>query len=78
MTSPNNHSTEERTSLIAEFYAFEELTRHCKMVPANGSLRDRQGAHEDWKQTSANSVEAENPEAFQQKLKNHAYYLQII
>jgi len=48
------------------------------MVPANGSSRDRQGlhrctsvAHEDRKQTSVNTVKAENPEAFQ----HHAFFL---
>ena len=97
MTSPNKHSTEERTSLIAELYncmpAFEELTLDCEMVPANGSSRDRQGphrctlaSHEDRKQTSVNSVEAGNPEAFQHHAffllgkieKYHVNYLQII
>ena len=73
--------------------AFEELTLDCEMVPANESSRDMQGlhrcilaAHEDRKQTSVNSVGAENPEAFQHHAffllgkfeKCHVYYLQII
>jgi len=73
--------------------AFEELTLDCEMVAAKGSSRDRQCphrctlvAHEDRKQTSVNSVEAENPEAFQHHVfvllgkmeKYHVYYLQII
>lgn len=73
--------------------AFEELTLDCEMVPANESSRDGQGphrsalaAHEDRKQTSVNSVEAENPEAFQHHAffllgkfeKYYVYYLQII
>ena len=60
---------------------------------ANGSSRDRQGphkctlaAHEDRKETFVNSVEAENPEAFQhhaffllRKLeKSHVYYSRIL
>ena len=72
--------------------AFEGLTLDCEMVPANGSSKDRQGPHrctlaarEDQKQTSVNSVEAENPEAFQHHVfcllekieKYHGYYLQI-
>ena len=73
--------------------AFEELTLGCKMVPAIESSRDKQGphrctlvAHEDWKQISANSAGAENPEAFQHHAffllgkfeKYHFYYLQMI
>ena len=74
--------------------AFEGLTLDCEMVPANGSSRDRQGphrctlaAHEDQKQTFVNSVEADNPQAFQHdhafcllgKIKKyHIYYLQMI
>jgi len=51
--------------------AFEDITLDCETVLANGSSRNRQGlhrctlaAHEDQKQTSVNSIEAENPEAF--------------
>ena len=85
--SPNNHSTEDRTSLIAE-----ELTLHCEMAPANEPSGDRRGrhrctlaAHGDRKQTSVNSAEAENPEAFQHdaffllgKIKKYVCYLQIM
>ena len=67
----------ELHSLLNCMPAFEELTLDCKMVPANESSRDKQGphrctlaAHEDRKQTSVNSVEAENPEAFQ----HHAFF----
>ena len=58
--------------------AFELLTLKREMVPGYGSSRDRQGPHtctlavrEDQKQTSVNSVEAENPEEFQ----HHAFCL---
>lgn len=67
----------ELHSLLNCMPAFEELTLDCKMVPANESSRDKQGphrctlaGHEDQKQTSVNSVEAENPEAFQ----HHAFF----
>ena len=73
--------------------AFEVLTLDCEMVPANGSSRDRQGPHrctlaarEDQKETSVNSLEAENPEVFQHHAfcllgkieKYHVYYLHLL